>query len=318
MNKPQNTLDEYLLKIGILNSFMPNEYLENNIFHYTSAEGLRSILFADSKKITLWASRYDCMNDMSEGKIALSVYLEVCDELLENGEISLELYNLFTKIRPARTQLLVYGDGTSIQATRKETDRFVCSFSKNKDSLTMWNYYSKGSKYEGYNISLFSRSVTDSFRSFFGKGVSIHVYPIIYAKTAQKKLIIELLKKLQEYYEKKYEPQIRYIISNQLTEWGLIFKSDFFQHEEEVRIIIDIPKKSIDNPPFVVNYKMNCGYIVPYIELKIDKDSLMGVSIGPLQCTDEQKELQKEILHEMLISNGYNALETYSKIPVRY
>lgn len=35
---------------------------------------------------------------------------------------------------------------------------------------------------------------------------------------------------------------LRYIISHQLTYWSLIFKSPFFQHEEEVRIIVHVAK----------------------------------------------------------------------------
>ena len=218
-------LDEFQILMNMkITDFMPTEY-GMDLFHYTSPVGLNSILFGDSSKVTMWASRYDCLNDFSEGGVVGPVFQEACMELKETGEIDEYLYNLFSKVAPARTILLHYFDGKKIRITRPECDRYICSFSKNKDSLAMWNYYSKGSKYEGFNIGFFPACLKDSLHKFlYEKEAIFHIYPVIYKRDEQKKLIKDLLIRLRDYYDKEQETSIRYIISNKLTDWLLVFK----------------------------------------------------------------------------------------------
>lgn len=314
-------LDEFIIQLS-MSDVMYSEY-ENEIFHYTSPNGLNSILFGDIDNITLWASRYDCLNDASEGTIAQIIYKEVFEEMRHNNEITDLMYNVIANVVPARTVLFMYNTDDRVKVTREECDRFVCSFSKNKDALAMWNYYSKGNKYEGYNVGVFAMSVRDSLiKSFNDKKVSVHICPVIYDKEEQKSIIRKLLLNLQDLYSRERETSIRYVISNKLLEWSLTFKSEYFQHEEEVRIIIDVAKRTsnedMQNRPLDIKYRDVHGYIIPYIELKIAKDALISVSAGPLQCDDNQKEIQKDIMRTRLQESGYTAIADCSKIPVRY
>lgn len=138
---------------------------------------------------------------------------------------------------------------------------------------------------------------------------------IINSRSEQKRLIEKMLLKLRDNYDKEQESSIRYIISNRLSEWRLVFKYEFFQHEEEVRIIVDVAKREKKLP---VKHRMNAGYIVPYIELKLEKCDVSYVNFGPLQCDVEQKKHQVSVMEEMLESKGYSALVDYSHIPVWY
>ena len=308
-------LQEFEALMPLNNEFMPDEYYRD-IFHYTSPDGFRSILLGSPKSVTIWASRHDCLNDASEGTIAEQVFLETCADLKDQGEIDEELYQLFVTVRPAKTTLIDFREGDSMRLTRLECYRYICSFSKNPDSLAMWNYYSKGNKYEGFNIGFFLSGLTDSLDSFVGSiKAEYHIYPVVYKKEEQKALVRSLLLKLKELYSDDQKTSIRYIISTYLKDWGLIFKSEFFQHEEEVRIIVDLPKKC---SPLPVKYRTASGYIVPYIELTLEKDSVSYCQFGPLQCEGCQKENQLSVLNEMLESNGYSTCTGYSKIPVRY
>lgn len=128
-------------------------------------------------------------------------------------------------------------------------------------------------------------------------------------------MIKDLLIRLRDYYDKEQETSIRYIISNKLTDWLLVFKSEYFQHEEEVRVVVDVAKRE-DRIP--VKYRINAGYVVPYIELKLDKDVVSYADFGPLQCDETMKKHQVEVMEEMLERGGYTSIVEYSKIPVRY
>lgn len=308
-------LEQFQILMKMDAKFLPDEYIYG-IYHYTSPPGFQSILFENSNTVTLWASRYDCLNDVSEGTIAEEVLKEVCDELLEEKKIDEYFYNLFSDIKLPRTALLHYNEGDSIKITRPEFDRYVCSFSKNKDSLAMWNYYSKGNRYEGFNIGFYSTILKKSLETFLDSKEAVsYVFPIIYNRTEQKKLIEKMLLKLKELYKKERESQIRYIISNRLLDWSLIFKKECFQHEEEVRIIIFVAKRETEIP---VKYRMNAGYLVPYIELSFEKDCVSDVVFGPLLMDDKQKSHQVKVMEELLMSKEYSAIVDYSKIPIRF
>ena len=71
-----------------------------NIYHYTSALGFNSILQGSKNgHVTLWASRFDCLNDKTEGELAIKVYRQVCSELNENGKSSKEFYDMIIKVK---------------------------------------------------------------------------------------------------------------------------------------------------------------------------------------------------------------------------
>ena len=146
-----SNLEKFQILMAMKTNYMPLEY-DGDMFHYTSSNGFQSILFGDKFDAVLWASRYDCLNDVSEGTIAEEILKEVSNDMYKSKEISEELYKLFSSIKTSRTIPLYREVDGDLKFTRSECNRYICSFSKNKDSLAMWNYYSKGSKYEGFNI----------------------------------------------------------------------------------------------------------------------------------------------------------------------
>lgn len=308
-------LDQFQVLLAMDASYMPSEY-GRDIFHYTSPAGFMSILFGNPDRPVLWASRYDCLNDMSEGSVAEAVLREVCDDMLGEGVINQEMYELFSGVRPARTILLPHYEDDTLRITRPECDRYICSFSKNKDSLAMWNYYSKGSKYEGFNIGFFPSGIEESLKSYLrNKEAAFHIYPVVYDRGEQKRLVRRLLSQLVEHYAEDQESSIRYIISNRLLDWCLVFKSDYFQHEEEVRIIIDVAKRDKSIP---VDNRIASGYIVPYIKLPLEKTDVSYAIFGPLLCSEEQKMHQQKVMEEMMEAKGYCSLVEYSNVPIRY
>lgn len=309
-------MERFKILMAMDAEFLPNEY-GGDIFHYTSASGFQSILFGDRYDVILWASRYDCLNDASEGTVAEEVLREVSAEMYREKEISEEMYRVFVGVHTAHTIPLFREVEGDIKATRQECDRFICSFSKNCDSLAMWNYYSKGSKYEGYNIGFNSKLLKMTIeRSFTGIEAQVHIYPVVYDRSVQKAFIKRSLVKLAEFYSKENEPRIRAILSTRLIDWGLVFKMECFAHEEEVRIIVDLAKRERQIP---VHYRMNAGYVIPYIKLKLEQDDVTGVTLGPLLGGESQSKQQVTIMQEMLQANGFPLAQVgYSHIPVRY
>lgn len=310
----KSQLDIFRSKLGN-NSYLPNAY-EEEIFHYTSPEGFSSILFGDVNCVTLWASRFDCLNDISEGKIVQEVFQEVCRELLTSNAIKDDLYKVITTTALNRTKIFHVLQGEKEKIIRPEFDRFICSFSKSKDSLPMWNYYSKGGGYEGFNIGFSPDKIRNSLANFMKNRIAnCDVIPIIYDKEAQKNYIKSFVLRMSNLSPSEYGFCMRYCIAEALGDWQLVFKDPHFIHEDEVRIIIDIPKVQ---DQLSVKYRINKGYVIPYVEIKLNKDVVSSVNFGPLENTDDHKKQQKKVMEKMLKEKGYSPNVGFSQIPVRY
>jgi hypothetical protein len=96
------------------------------VFHYTTGQGLFRILNSQQ----LHCSNLRFMNDPSE-----EFYFDhLIKELLEQEEDLKFIYkNLYNP--------------SYHKAVLNPTEKYIASFSKNGDSLPMWNYYSKGNGY---------------------------------------------------------------------------------------------------------------------------------------------------------------------------
>lgn len=104
------------------------------IFHYTSIGGLEGIL----KHKTLRFTNIKYMNDKDEIIAGLDCIAKTCNASEEERE------NL-------RSAFLSHGMQT-----------FVCCFSLEKDSLPMWNYYTKEINNQGYNIEFDDKKLVES------------------------------------------------------------------------------------------------------------------------------------------------------------
>ncbi len=309
-------LDEYTAKLSM--DVFPNPKIYNGkIYHYTSINNINPILLSNNR-VVLWAIRYDCLNDISEGTLPEIRFAEVCEEIKNEDVISSQFYALIKDIKPTRTGLIMPIVNNKLRPVRDEYDAYITSFSKNDDLLPMWNYYSKGSAFEGVNIGTHAQLLVDGLQlpgKEEGK-ITIRIFEVIYDEKTQKDIIKKFITELYKNYDKKYDTSVRYFISNNLALLKLMFKSSYFEHEQEVRMIVQIYKKFKSDIP--VKYRTQAGLIIPYIELLFDKDVIRYFTLGPIIGDDNVKKKQLDIIHEILNNHGYTINEKYSNAPIRY
>lgn len=285
------------------------------IYHYTSPEGLIGILQQNNP--VLWFSRYDILNDTAEGKNVMSVYRKACNKLLNSKEISKRFYDDIYNLEIAKKTALIYKEAinNTIHGKYTECDKYICSFSKNGDSLPMWNYYVKNNKFEGFNIGFtFFANEYDIHKTALDNGYSIEFYSVIYDEN-QKLEIIK--KKILNIYSAitNYDKQINRVqthLMNVLNDYSLIFKTECFKHEEEVRAIIELPR---EQNIFEIKYRTKNGYIIPYISFELSKVNICEINIGPLLKDDSCK---KNIADMLLRYNYHPCRIKSSAIPIRY
>ena len=85
---------------------------------------------------------------------------------------------------------------------------------------------------------------------------------------------------------------------------------------KEVRIIEKVAWEYRNGIP--VKYRTYGGLLIPYIELQVPESAVKFVTLGPVQVDTTQKELQMNVLIEMLPDSGYSADSLCSQLPVRY
>lgn len=314
--RENNLLGKFTGKLE-LETIMPFRPYEGEIYHYTSIGNLGSILLGKDG-LSLWASRIDCLNDVSEGTLPEIRFAQACDELKASERINEKFYNLVRDVRPNRTGLVLFTSNGKIRPIRDEFKTYVTSFSEDPDALAMWNYYSKGSRYEGMNVGVSSRGLLDSFnlRQNQSGAMMPLTAKVIYDERGQVELIESALLDLYSNYEQGDETSVKYHIGTLLCNLKPVFKRACFSHEKEVRLFINVYKKF--DSSIQVEYRTCAGYVIPYISLDFDRSVVSRVTLGPSFGGSAQKETQKKVVEEMLLNHGYQAMVKHSDIPVRY
>lgn len=262
------------------------------VYHYTSGQGLFSILNSQS----LQCSNLRFMNDPSEGSYFEQLIDELCSLKDEFKFIHDTLYNKSYR-----------------QAVLSPTEKFVASFSKNGDSLSMWNYYSKGN---GYNFGIDIQKIMDLNRS---TDFSIQQVEINYDKVYQLEQLEELFFKHKEhaqffneelerlesdstegahdyFFSKTDGIQEKYI--DDLEKLRVGFKHPAYAREEEVRLIISEAPGLKEGER--VSFKISSsGVFVSYVCLSLKApECILDITTHPLNGELHKLGVEEFIRHD--------------------
>lgn len=300
-------------EIGInFENYLPSKN-RDIIYHYTNADNWESILLNKDCKdgIILYASRIDCLNDTMENKLATELYNEVLNEISSEAKIPSNIIDLFRNIEPSAVFPL------RSKNIEKYYDyyTYVTCLSKSDDLLNMWKYYSKGNGYNGINVGLYNdfegniNGIEEPFK--------VMVYPIVYDKNEQKNHIKRFIKDFirtekEDFIDAKSTDVIATFVGDALSVWNTLFKSEYFKEEQEVRVLIFVPK----NSKTAVEHRQVGANIVPYIKLQINKEAIGSVRIGPINSETADKNIT--IIKEALYEKFPNIEVSKSNIPLRY
>lgn len=306
-----------------------NEYIEKLsdyegeiIYHYTSPDALLSIL--NNEMIVLRFTRADCLNDKAEGKELEKYYKQACQELKQQCTVPDDVYQFISSIEFDDTYTFFSQDGKIVR--NEPTDIYICCLSRGKDLLAMWNYYAKGSRYEGYNLGFQfnnSKELSHCFKALRTDAV-IDLFKIVYEDSEKKKLLLDLLKGLYDRcdFNRDFERQrFKEQIFQHANNLRYLFKHEAFIHENEIRFILRIPRSWTG---YDIKFRQKNGIIIPYIDLKMEKRFLKRITIGPLIETPKAKntlgfllkQREYQIAKDENDKNGVYICE--SAIPIRY
>ncbi len=301
--------DDLLSKIPKVKKIL-DDGSNTSLYHYTKPEKLLSIL--ESGIIRFSNALY--LNDKEEVTYSYKLIVNLIDETKNlNKELFTQIKEYFYK----KYKNIVDGNDNFLN----KYEYYTISFSTDNDNLTLWNNYSKGQTYTGYNIGFYKKDLIadmerQGFKSVYGN--------IIYNRETQIMILKMIFDKWNKQYEKslatkqtvkKTEKQqdILFELIDILSIISLFFKNPHFRDEKEYRII------------FIINFGNNNykqtkifeknGLFIPYIEYRFLKRTVSSINIGPT--------LDENIFYtstcRLLANYGYEKKTiNRSKIPLRY
>lgn len=209
---------------------------------------------------------------------------------------------------------------------------YTCSFSTNKDSLNMWNYYASN---EGVNIcfdfawNMFKGSnITEvNVRNELENNIIMYRGLMIYNDDEKQKCVAELLSRLERIYLEVKDTldenasHIYYAFKEAINYMRCFFKNIHFISEEEYRVVLKIPEDVI-RADCVGDEIKNRGFfkrgnvLIPYIDYNFSRQGIERITLNPyIKENDSMFELG---IKDLLWINGLEKTKVvHSNIPIR-
>ncbi|PGD44273.1 hypothetical protein COM17_08395 [Bacillus altitudinis] len=286
--------------------FSDEIYNKYKVHHYTNINGLEGIL----KEGEFWVSQADFLNDKTEMKYTFDMSKEIFSSICKEKKKSQDEINTFSHLF----------DEAVNRNKENGTNYYTLSFSRNPDSNLLWSNYSQD---DGYSITFKFKELFDGLTQDRNSGGPLPIASkVIYEKSEQKSKLLKLLSEIIDRFEDKtnkgnYDVNSDGFIINAITvlEWySIFFKDECFSQEEEFRIAFLYLRNSDAK---IYDCRISNGTFIPYVKIKIDCNSVKGVTIGPKNNMD----INKEGLRKFLWKHEYDLTKvniSKSKIPYRY
>ncbi|MBR3674103.1 MAG: DUF2971 domain-containing protein [Clostridia bacterium] len=268
----------------------------NSIYHYTSPEAFINII----KNKKLWFTNIRFLNDKMEFCCGLEVMLNCIKQIDKN--ISDE------KLSNIKNDIIKSGNS------------YVACFSKDRDNLGLWNYYTRNMNNYGYNICFNLNNLIKciiknknliGFHVIFGEILynleeyKVHINNLINGSKSPLKCNIY-----------QYDSIYNKFINFSMNELPFI-KHESYSSESEIRILLECDKKHLDKEKLL--FRNNNGIITPYIEVDIDINAIKGVTLSPGIKDDIAIEGIKKLLTKNDIKLEQLTMGIkQSKIPLRF
>ncbi len=282
------------------------------IYHYTSPSGLKGII---ENKTMRFTDRY-FLNDFSEGTYIMDLCINKIDILVPN-------YEKFKK------ELLKRCSERKVNSQKDDFYVHQCSFSKDEDSLALWNYYTKGNNIQGYNLcfdaqvlysSLKLESILES-----GKVPVIWRGDVVYGESEQLVIVKKVVDAFFELSEKEEHQHYQFTIGllvDKLMLVGIFFKKKCFNIENEYRMVMDLHIDKSTGEFTTINseqkfYEKN-GFLIPYLDVEFGTEALKEIRISPTLDLETTKNSIYRATVKTFPHINKNDFVKQSEIPVRY
>jgi len=243
-----SALEKELLSKLFFNPISNGDPSPETIYHYTSLQGLKSII--ETQKI--YCTNINFLNDKKEYKYGVDLIRCIIENF--KGEDS---NILILKMVEENIDLIF------------NSERYVTCFSKNGDLLSQWRAYANHGKGVaiGFDFKLFATTTQQVLRRKH----------IVYDQEYQNKRIKEVIQIIIQFYEKRkdmidwedstYEKSVAKIVIKYLEDIIAYYKHPSFSEEQEYRFQYEIDSINTHKGDEEILFRTSDTMLIPYIEL---------------------------------------------------
>ncbi len=267
--------------------------VQGKIYHYTSPEGFESIL--RNKNLHFTDRRF--LNDKNESGYIRKFFYENANYFTTKMNCTIEDYEWAFE-----QSFYAYNHGT--------VGFFLCSFSLDKDNLSLWNYYTKGDKIAGYNIGFnIAELIKEKYDDYYMHG------KVIYSDKKKLEIVDRTIDILLSSVDDKKNilKGDLFLIIHKLVFISAFFKEKCFKVENEYRFIII--KGITEQEDNRILFKVRNGIFIPYIEYSFTNKAIADIFVSPT-IDKLMAESSLETLMNVYNIPGKNIY--FSNVPVRY
>ncbi|MDD3138483.1 MAG: DUF2971 domain-containing protein [Lachnospiraceae bacterium] len=301
---------------------------DREVYHYTSPENFLSIL----KYKKLWFSDSQFMNDRSEYVYIKEIFERAAKGTTHETKIGEDKNRFVDEIlgfpygglMPKPLPKGKKGFSRGLLFTRY----YLLCASLTPDNHSLWNYYIKNNRFQGYNIGI---AVNSFIETIFQPTWKLTHGFVNYNREMQirqlHRQIVELSKQFEENIQsgkneldcvEHYQEEL----AGYLLQRCMFYKSPAFSHENEYRFVIEAPAITVDTggTKSVVDYHVGGhGLIVPHLEVKFEPEKIVNnITLAPMM----EREVAKQGVHRLwanILDNSKSQITVnFSQIDVRY
>ena len=307
--------------------------MPRTVYHYTTPEGVFSIL----EKKTLRFTDCQYLNDMSEfiyiREPFIEAYKRLCDERgesIDNIESFADSMCMTTPYKNHDCEGFLKGHVWR-RGWPPEYRYYVFCTSRSYDSANMWNYYVKNGMYRGYNLGIAVDVLENWFSQQGEENVKLVHGSVNYNKKQQSEMLYQKVKDLTEIHDKRKananaDPNLvdnaisdfQDDLSAYINEKKLFFKHPAFKSEQEYRFILKIHSDFHTNA-LAIKYRVGTsGIITPFVEWNFGSLKpllLEQITLSPMI----EEELAKESFERFLRNDVFQNISIVpSSIKLRF
>lgn len=305
------------------------------IYHYTNTDGFMGILSPKSNGLVLWFTRYDCLNDKTEGTELKRILDLVSEKLFSDEVITNNEYEIIKNLELGNKVLYIktyYGENKEpiTRGVYEDSYKFILSFCKNPDSLEMWRYYSK--KDQGYclgfeknALSIFTK--VDPFNVDKSKNIKLSWHDVIYDNSKKEELIEDAIRRAKndairthKQFDKQYYISFVNALITEVENYQFSFKHNCFKNENETRAVISVPKRKTifeGHDDMEIKFRTSNGMIIPYVEYEFPKKCLQSVMTSPT-ATEHMKSVTQDYIDNFIKDKSKKIMVQKSELPIRF
>lgn len=264
------------------------------IYHYTTLNALVSILSSNEKYACLRFTRIDYLNDSDEfidyDRMIKYAFFELDKELPKDLKSDFDMFR----------------EEFDLELKNENMKKiFTMSFSNDRDSIPMWNYYSDSTGISiGFDkkklIENIEMNLTDDIQSFDCERIEVKTLNMIYDENKKIGLLKEYIKEILQ-IEGGRKRLRRYFSVNNMNSHSKSFKNKKFEYENEYRICLDMGYRYNSEK---IKFQATGMNIKPYFELKLNKadfvSAISEIVVSPLN----NSSMIVNGIHEFLSSCG--------------